>query len=317
MEEPVDDVTPAPYRTRVTLSINGWRNLPLFARLTLPLFETFRTATGARRLDLNALPTNRQFTTYSTWADEAAAQAYARTPEHKAAVQGTYAGVVDEFLIAHGESTVHRLRCAACGTWTRPPEPAERCAKCGAALPQRLLPEVDPRGRIARGAPTVLPDRPLPLSLRVLQPLSEAAAARIYSVLNLTPVLWWALMILVPRAGITRAVTRSRVLYLGLGAFYAMSLLRAIVAEAGLPNFGSLNGGPRRLLNSRSGLLAGWTHYLAFDLFVGVWIYRTGLTEQRTTRIPLALTFLTGPVGLVWFLVQRGLRRALPYPFST
>ena len=200
------------------------------------------------------------------------AQAYARSPQHKAAVQATYAGVVDEF---------------------------------------------DPRDRaVQSGAPTVLPDRPLPLSMSLLQPLSEAAATRIFSVLNLSPVLWWALMILAPRAAITRALTRTRVLFVGLGAFYAVSLLRAIVVEAGVPNFGSLDDGPRRLFNSRSGLLAGWVHFLAFDLFVGIWIYRTGLAEQRPTRVPLALTFMAGPVGLLWFLVQRGLGRALPYPFE-
>jgi hypothetical protein len=309
------DPTPAPYRTRVTLSINGWRNVPAFARLTLPLFETFRRAAGARRLDLNALATHRQFTTYSDWADEAAAQTYSRSPEHKAAVQGTYAGVVDEFLIAHGDATLHRLRCTACGTWTRPPQPAGQSAKCGAELSQRLLPEIDPRNRDG-GAPVVVPDRPLPLSLRMLQPLTEAAAARTYFLLNLTPALWWALMILAPRAAVTRALTRTSVVFLGLGGFYTISLLRSIVAEAGLPNYAHLDTGPRRLFMSRSGLLAGWGHYLAFDLFVGIWIYRTGLAEQRSTRVPLALTFVAGPLGLTWFLLQRGLRDGRPYPFE-
>ncbi len=54
--------------------------------------------------------------------------------------------------------------------------------------------------------------------------------------------------------------------------------------------------------------LAGWLHYLAFDLFVGAWEVRTA----RSASIPhllvlpcLALTFLFGPIGLLAFLGLR------------
>jgi hypothetical protein len=56
--------------------------------------------------------------------------------------------------------------------------------------------------------------------------------------------------------------------------------------------------------------LAGWVHYLAFDLFVGAWITRTA----RAERIPhllilpcLMLTLLFGPAGFLAFI---GLRAA-------
>lgn len=54
--------------------------------------------------------------------------------------------------------------------------------------------------------------------------------------------------------------------------------------------------------------LAGWVHYLAFDLFVGAWITRTA----RAERIPhllvlpcLVPTFLFGPAGFLAFLALR------------
>ncbi len=55
-------------------------------------------------------------------------------------------------------------------------------------------------------------------------------------------------------------------------------------------------------------LLAGWVHYLAFDLFIGGWEY--GDARQRGVPhlaiVPaLILTFLFGPVG---FLVYLGTR---------
>jgi len=56
-------------------------------------------------------------------------------------------------------------------------------------------------------------------------------------------------------------------------------------------------------------LVAGWLHYLAFDLFVGTWIARDG---ERRGLSPLALapcfvlTFLAGPAGLLLYLALRG-----------
>lgn len=49
-------------------------------------------------------------------------------------------------------------------------------------------------------------------------------------------------------------------------------------------------------------LLAGWVHYLAFDLFVGRWIVDDSLARQRPRWLLLpclALTFLFGPAGLL------------------
>jgi hypothetical protein len=68
------------------------------------------------------------------------------------------------------------------------------------------------------------------------------------------------------------------------------------------------------LFERRELLLAGWLHYLAFDLFVGAWIVRQARADG--VRFPwvvpcLVLTFLFGPVG---FLLFSGLRLALRRP---
>lgn len=55
-------------------------------------------------------------------------------------------------------------------------------------------------------------------------------------------------------------------------------------------------------------LVAGWVHYLAFDLFVGTWIAREGLKSGvwSVLLIPcLLLTFMFGPAGLLLFLALR------------
>lgn len=58
-------------------------------------------------------------------------------------------------------------------------------------------------------------------------------------------------------------------------------------------------------------LLAGWLHYLAFDLFVGAWIVRTARSEAVSfiLVVPcLALTFMFGPVGYLLFSAIRAVR---------
>lgn len=54
--------------------------------------------------------------------------------------------------------------------------------------------------------------------------------------------------------------------------------------------------------------LAGWVHYLAFDLFVGAWITRTARAEgiAHLFVLPcLVLTFLFGPAGFLAFTALR------------
>jgi hypothetical protein len=64
----------------------------------------------------------------------------------------------------------------------------------------------------------------------------------------------------------------------------------------------------KALFASDALLLAGWIHYLAFDLFIGAWEVRTARAEgiPHLLVLPcLVLTFLLGPVGLLLFLALR------------
>jgi Domain of unknown function (DUF4281) len=119
----------------------------------------------------------------------------------------------------------------------------------------------------------------------------------------------WLGLIFLPRRPRVRTFTGIvipaviGVLYVGA---FALSL-RDAVAGGG---FGSLDA-VALLFQNRWALLAGWIHYLAFDLFVGTWIVRDA-TERRVLHpllVPLlVLTFLLGPAGLLGYLL---LRRAL------
>ncbi len=64
----------------------------------------------------------------------------------------------------------------------------------------------------------------------------------------------------------------------------------------------------KRLFASDWAVLAGWVHYLAFDLFIGAWIAREVAAKgmSRWCLVPLLpATFLFGPVGLLAFGLVR------------
>ena len=67
---------------------------------------------------------------------------------------------------------------------------------------------------------------------------------------------------------------------------------------------------------SDGGIVIGWTHYLAFDLFVGQWIAKDADNKgfARWVQVPvLFATLMAGPIGLVvWLIVrERRARRAV------
>jgi hypothetical protein len=84
-------------------------------------------------------------------------------------------------------------------------------------------------------------------------------------------------------------------------------LIRAGFGEAEGGGYGSI-GEIRALFASDSALVAGWFHYLAFDLFIGAWIVREGLERKLPPFLILPclpLTFLFGPAGLLLFFLLR------------
>jgi len=63
------------------------------------------------------------------------------------------------------------------------------------------------------------------------------------------------------------------------------------------------------LFTQKEVALAGWIHFLAFDLFVGAWVVRTarriGMSHWLVLPI-LPVTLMFGPAGYLLFLVLRG-----------
>ena len=101
----------------------------------------------------------------------------------------------------------------------------------------------------------------------------------------------------------------GRVWPLALSVGYAAALLTHWGSAPG-GGFGSL-AQVATLFSSPGNLLAGWVHYLAFDLFIGAWALADAQSRglqgaARLAMVPvLALTFMFGPVGLLLYFGVR------------
>ena len=136
----------------------------------------------------------------------------------------------------------------------------------------------------------------------------------LFSVANPVALLGWALLVLAPRWRGTRAVVLSGALPLLLAAAYAVLIATHYLGpHGGEGGFGSLDD-VAALFRDRWALLAGWVHYLCFDMWTGAWELRDAQRRgvPHGLLVPcLLLTFMVGPVGLLLYF---GVRSRYPEP---
>ncbi len=135
----------------------------------------------------------------------------------------------------------------------------------------------------------------------------------LFSLTNIWAVCGWLLLIFLPRKELISTV----ILYLGIASLcLAYTVLMTLLLTNAVDGGGASSGevsfysikGIRGLFASDAGIVIGWIHYLAFDLFVGLWISRDADSKNihRFVQGPvLLLTFLFGPIGLLTWLIIR------------
>jgi len=129
-----------------------------------------------------------------------------------------------------------------------------------------------------------------------------------FSAGNAMALIGWAGLALLPARRVIADTITALAIPALLGVAYT-ALIAAFFAgaEGGFSSIAEV----RQLFQSDALLVAGWLHYLAFDLFVGSWEVRTARAEgiPHLLVLPcLALTFLFGPMGLLAFLIVRAAR---------
>ena len=119
----------------------------------------------------------------------------------------------------------------------------------------------------------------------------------------------WAVLIFLPRWRWTQRIA-AEIIPLTLAALYLILIAQHIRGSSG--GFGSL-AQVELLFQNPWLLLAGWVHYLAFDLFIGAWqvreAQRLGISHFFLLALTLPLTFLFGPVGLLVFWMIRSVAK--------
>lgn len=130
----------------------------------------------------------------------------------------------------------------------------------------------------------------------------------VFSLASTMAMVSWLLLIVAPRASWARLVT-GRIVPIAFAVLYAALIV---------PRFAGSDGGfdtlaaVQRLFADPWLLLAGWVHYLAFDLLTGVWEARDAAKRgiPHWMVIPcLLLTFMFGPIGWLLYLGLRQVRR--------
>jgi len=127
----------------------------------------------------------------------------------------------------------------------------------------------------------------------------------IFSICNTAVLPGWLLLAILPRWKWTTRLITSVIVPALLGLVYLYLVITQFGRTEG--GFGSLSQ-VQQLFQNPAMLLAGWIHYLAFDLFIGSWEVRDAqrLGLNHLLVIPcLALTFLFGPAGLLLYFLIR------------
>lgn len=130
-------------------------------------------------------------------------------------------------------------------------------------------------------------------------------AEQIFSIVNLIALIGWIILAVAPRWIVTRKVVLSGAIPLLLAVAYLILIVVFFGKSEG--SFGSL-AGVMQLFTNQWTVLAGWIHYLAFDLFVGVWEVKDSQEKgiSHWFVIPcLFLTFMLGPIGFLLYSILR------------
>ena len=131
---------------------------------------------------------------------------------------------------------------------------------------------------------------------------------QIFSLANASALFGWIVLALSPIAPKWALRISGYVIPLLLSILYA-GLIFAFWsrAEGGFDSLANV----MQLFTMREAALAGWVHFLAFDMFVGVWEVKTARREgiPHIYVLPcLALTFMFGPIGFLLFMAIRAAR---------
>ena len=127
----------------------------------------------------------------------------------------------------------------------------------------------------------------------------------VFMIVNWGVIPFWLLLAILPHWSASQFLVHSVAIPILLGVAYAWYLTQGLGVEGG--SFSSL-AGVQTFFTDGAAALAGWIHYLVFDLFIGAWevrdARRRGISHWFVVPC-LFFTLMAGPIGLLLYLVLR------------
>jgi Domain of unknown function (DUF4281) len=124
---------------------------------------------------------------------------------------------------------------------------------------------------------------------------------RIFSLCSLLALAGWISLLAAPLSR-TALIRAARLVSATLALIYFVQLFTITQPVQG-GSFSTL-AGVSALFSMPGNVMLGWTHYLAFDLFTGAWEVedagKIGIPHWAVI-VPLGLTFVLGPIGLLTY----------------
>jgi len=128
---------------------------------------------------------------------------------------------------------------------------------------------------------------------------------QIFSIVGALAMLGWIILIFLPRKRAWLNAIPAVIIPAALSLVYCVLIaLYFFSAEGGFDTLANV----QLLFTSSGAALAGWIHYLAFDLFVGGYIAKQSdkIGLSRLVQAPiLFMTFMFGPFGYLLFILVK------------
>jgi hypothetical protein len=132
----------------------------------------------------------------------------------------------------------------------------------------------------------------------------------VFSLSSLLVMPFWFLMIFFPTWKWTKRIIASPWISSGAALLYAVLVLPGVLQILPMVMNPNLQG-IQSLLGTPAGATIAWVHFLAFDLFVGRWVYLDSRDKQRSPFLISPILFfvlMLGPLGFVLYLGARAFK---------
>ena len=133
----------------------------------------------------------------------------------------------------------------------------------------------------------------------------------LYMWINLGVLPFWMILIIFPQSHLSRIFVTSIFPFFILSGVYSFILYKSYLIgydfDANFTLYLGLNE-LSRLFEDHLYIMIFWTHFIALNLFIGGWIVKDSQkfsVNKVLLAIPLILTYLIGPIGLLIYWIIR------------